>query len=89
MDVAYDPAKNRLNVRKHGVPLDLMADLDFQTALIDLDDRYDYGEERMIALGYIGDRLFVAVFVQTEAGIRAISLRRAEPKERRRYAQAP
>ena len=65
-----------------------MFDFDFETALIDLDDRFDYGEERMIALGFIEDTLFVAVFVETEAGVRAISLRPAEARERRRYAEA-
>ncbi len=89
MSVSYDPAKDRTNIRKHGISLDRVADFDFETALIDVDDRFEYGEERMIALGFIEDALFVAVFVETEAGVRAISLRRAQTRERKRYVEAP
>lgn len=89
MSVSYDPVKDRANIRKHGVSLDRMSDFDFETALIDLDDRFDYGEDRMIALGFIEDTLFVAVIVDTAEGVRAISLRPAEARERRRYAEAP
>ena len=89
MDVSFDPAKDRQNIRKHGISLDRLADFEFETALIDLDDRFDYGEDRMIALGFVGEVLFVGVFVETRTGIRGISLRRAEPRERRRYAEAP
>ena len=89
MSLFFDPAKDRAKVRKHGVSLDRMIDFDFATALIDLDDRFDYGEDRMIALGYIGTALFVAVFVETDTGVRAISLRPAEAREKRRYAEAP
>lgn len=89
MSVSYDPAKDRTNIRKHCISLDRVADFDFETALIDVDDRFEYGEERMIALGFIEDALFVAVFVETEAGVRAISLRRAQTRERKRYVEAP
>ena len=89
MNVSYDPAKDRASIRKHGVSLDRMSDFDFATALIDLDDRFDYGEDRMIALGFIEDTLFVAVIVETAEGVRAISLRPAKARERRRYAEAP
>lgn len=90
MNVEFDPAKDRANVAKHGVGLALAADFDFLTALVDLDDRFDYGEDRMIGLGFIGERLFVLIYVETDLGIRAISLRGANPSERSRYAtQAP
>ena len=89
MDVSYDPAKNEANVRKHGVSFEQVRAFDFHTALIDLDDRYDYGEDRMIALGFIGEGLYVLVFVETATGIRVISLRPATPREGVRYAEAP
>jgi uncharacterized protein len=87
--ISFDPAKDHANVQKHGVSLGLLAEFQFESALIDLDDRDDYGEDRMIGIGFIGDRLFVAVFVETELGVRAISLRPAQARERKRYAEAP
>lgn len=87
MTVIYDPIKDLANIRKHGVSLGRLAEFQFESALIDLDDRNHYGEDRMIGLGFIGDRLFVAVFVETEWGVRAISLRPAKARERKRYAE--
>lgn len=86
MNVEFDPAKDRLNRSKHGVALALAAEFDFTSAVVDLDDRYDYGEDRMIGLGFVDGRLFVLIYVETDDGIRAISLRPASPIERSRYA---
>lgn len=87
MDVEFHPPKDQDNRAKHGMSLALAADFDFHTALIDLDTRRDYGEDRMIGVGFIADRLVVLIFVETETGIRAISLRKAERHEAIRYAQ--
>ena len=88
MEVTYDPSKSEANIRKHGVSFDMVRGFDFETALIDLDDRDDYGEDRMIGLGFIGLDLFVLVFVEAENGVRVISLRPATRQERNRYAEA-
>lgn len=56
------------------------------------DTRHDYGEPRMVALGYIGLRIMALVFVDrppdkpTER--RIISLRKANTREVNRYAKA-
>ena len=55
------------------------------------DQRRDYGEPRMVALGYIGLRIMAVVFVErppeqpTER--RIISLRKANSREVKRYAE--
>ena len=41
----------------------------------------------MIGLGYIGDRLFNVVFVDHNEEYRIISLRKANQREVKRYAQ--
>lgn len=48
-----------------------------------------YPEQRFRAIGPIGDTLYVYVYTLAADGTeeRAISLRRAEPKERRFYAR--
>lgn len=61
--------------------------MDFESALFILDDRYSYGEERIQVLGMIGDRLHVFVFTPRGGALRAISLRKANLRERRRYAR--
>ena len=51
------------------------------------DQRHEYGEYREIGLGYIGDRLFTVVFVDRGEERRIISLRKANRREEKIYAQ--
>lgn len=85
MDILFDRAKDQANRAKHGISLAAAAGLDWDTALIWVDRRLDYGERRECALGMIGDRLYYAVFVQRAGRLRMISLRRANIREVRRY----
>jgi uncharacterized DUF497 family protein len=52
-----------------------------------LDTRRDYGEARMCAIAYIGVRLYYVAFVDRADVRRIISLRRANLKEVKRYAE--
>ena len=54
--------------------------------LIKLDERFDYGEERIITMGHVNNRLHVVVYTQTNDTIRIISARKANRRERKRYA---
>lgn len=87
MKIEFDPAKDVANVAKHGVSLQAASDFDWDTALEREDDRFDYGEMRFVALGLIGDRLYVLAFAEGshDEAIRAISLRPAEKQEVRFY----
>lgn len=87
MHVEFDPAKDRVNLAKHGVSLRAADGFDWMTALEREDDRFDDGEIRFVALGLIGDRLHVLVFTEGshENAVRAISLRPAEKHEVRFY----
>lgn len=50
MKIEFDPAKDATNQMKHGVCLALADELDWEAALVWVDDRFEYGELRMIAL---------------------------------------
>ena len=52
------------------------------------DTRREYGEIRLIALGYICDRLHVLAFTIRDGNIRPISLRKANSREISRYDEA-
>ena len=45
-----------------------------------------YGEERVFALGYIGNRLHAVAYAERGEVTRIISMRKAERKEMNRYA---
>lgn len=87
MRIEFDPAKNDLNVRRRGLSFASAAEFDFDTALVYVDQRRDYGEIRYVALGRLRSRLHVLCFMEVEAGIRVISFRKANPREVSRYAK--
>ncbi len=87
MDIAYDPAKDIANVAKHGVSLALAVELEWESAVMWPDLRREYGEARMVAIGYIGLRLYLVVFVDRAEVRRIVSLRKANQREVKRYAE--
>lgn len=60
--------------------------IEWATALIERSDRDQ--EVRYIATGYIGQRLHRVVYTMRDESIRIISLRKANPREMRQYADA-
>jgi len=53
-----------------------------------LDTRKNYGEDRECGIGYIGLTLYFVAFVDRDETRRIISLRKANRKEVKRYAEA-
>jgi uncharacterized DUF497 family protein len=86
MQFEWDEKKARTNRIKHRVDFELVVRFEFRSALIELDDDLDYGEERWSAIGWIGLGLFTLVYVESDA-IRVISLRKATNDEKRRYGK--
>ena len=87
MKITFDPAKDSVNIEKHGVSLAHAAGFEWDEAMTWPDQRHEYGEHREIGLGYIGDRLFTVVFVDRGEERRIISLRKANRREEKIYAQ--
>jgi len=67
MRIEFDPAKDAINRAKHGVSLSLANDLDWEAALVWLDERFDYSELRMIALAPETNILYYVAFVERGA----------------------
>jgi uncharacterized DUF497 family protein len=85
MEYEWDDAKAAANLRKHGVAFAAVEEFDWSSAFVVSDERFDYGEERWFAIGMIGNRLHSLTFTIRGDRIRVVSLRVAEPKERRLY----
>lgn len=81
MRIEYDTAKNVRNIRERGLSFERAQEFDFDTAIYTIDDRRDYGEMRIRALGYLDERLHAMVFVEIPDGIRVISFRKANNRE--------
>ena len=91
MNVTFDPAKDAANLAKHGFSLLDALGFEWEAAVVWLDKRREYDEARMVALGYIGLRIMAVVFVdrppEQPTERRIISLRKANPREVKRYAE--
>ena len=83
--IVFDPDKDVANLAKHGVSLRFAEAMDIDAAFIRRDDRKDYQEARFNAYGYIDGRLYALTFTVRGEDVRAISLRRARPKELRHW----
>ncbi len=88
MEITFDPVKNERNIRERGISFELAADFGFEAAIYVEDVRRDYGEVRIRALGFIGNRLHALVFTMRGAKLRVISLRKANRTEVKRYEEA-
>ena len=87
MRIEFDPAKDAVNQAKHGVSLALAGELDWESALVWVDSRFEYGELRMVALAPRTGIVYYVAFVDRGAVRRIISLRRANRREVDRYVQ--
>jgi uncharacterized DUF497 family protein len=87
MEIVFNTAKDATNKEKHGVSLGTASDFEWDEAVTWPDERRDYGEARMVGIGYIGNRLYVIVFVDRGDERRIISLRKANKREESIYAQ--
>jgi uncharacterized protein len=87
MHIEFDPAKDVANQTKHGISLSVAGELDWETALVWIDDRFEYGETRMIALAPKAEILYYAAFVDRGEARRVISLRRANRREVKHYVE--
>ncbi len=88
MDIEFDPDKSAKNARERGLPFDLVANFDFDTAVVVRDDREAYGETCFIAVGLIGARVHAVAYTVRGATLRVISFRKANAREVLRYEQA-
>lgn len=85
MSIDFNPEKDQVNRTKHGLALDRAIDMDLRTAVVQSDERRDYGEPRWRAYGMLGDRLHMLAFTVRDGRMRVISLRRANAREMKRY----
>lgn len=88
MRIEFDPAKDASNQEKHGLSLAMASALDWDEALVWVDNRHEYGELRMIALAPDTGILYYVAFVDRDGARRIISLRRANRREVKHYVQS-
>lgn len=84
----YDEAKSRKNFEERGIDFEFASRIFDGDYIEQQDRRYEYGERRFIAIGRIGDSVFVVVYACRAGRRRIISARRANRRERDVYNKA-
>jgi len=86
MNIIFDTTKDSANILKHGVSLADAALIEWNTLRAKSDTRQDYGETRTIGYALIGIRLYCVIFIDRDSNRRIISLRKANQREVKHYA---
>lgn len=88
MQFEWDEAKNRRNIRKHGIDFADAVDIFNHPMMTLLDEREDYGEDRWLSIGWIQMLIGVVVYTERDGdAIRILSARKATRREIRRYEE--
>jgi uncharacterized DUF497 family protein len=85
MRYTWDEKKNRRNVTLHGIAFEDARIFDGPT-LERVDDRFDYGEKRLYAIGLVNGLEITVIYAdRADDERRLISAWRSAPHERRQY----
>jgi uncharacterized DUF497 family protein len=81
IEITFDDVKRASNKAKHGLDF-----ADLTVAFFDAATIFDAKDERLMAVGWLGDRVVTVIFrpLGTEA-VSVVSMRRASRKERRQF----
>lgn len=88
MQFEWDEAKNFINIRNHRIDFADVPEMFDSPMLIEPDERFDYGEDRWIGIGFLQNGVAVVVWTERQDNvIRIISARKANRYERQRLKQ--
>jgi uncharacterized DUF497 family protein len=87
MKYEWDEAKNESNLLKHGLRFEDASRVFAGPCVTFEDDRFDYGEERLITLGLLAGRLVVIAHSPGGEGTRIISMRKGNRREQKIYQE--
>jgi uncharacterized DUF497 family protein len=86
MQITFDAAKRERTLRERGLDF-ADAETVFAGSTVEFDDvRLDYGERRVICFGWLVGRLVVVIYAPRGAARHIISVRKANAREKARFA---
>ena len=88
MNFVWDQRKNRANLARHGIAFEDAIRIFEGPTLEKVDDRFDYGESRVYAIGVVNGMEITLTYTDvSEIERRIVSAWRAERHERKAYWQ--
>ena len=85
MDIEFDASKRTLTLENRGLDMADTEKVSSGPHITVLDDRREYGEQRLITVGYMDGRMVVMVWTPRQSAYRIISLRKANAREEKRF----
>ena len=87
--ISFDPAKRQRTLVQRGLDF-LDAETVFAGPTIEVSDRRrDYGEVRIVCIGWLRGRAVIVVYTERNRIRHIISMRKANEREQRRFFSAP
>jgi uncharacterized protein len=87
MKYEWDEEKNRRNFAKHGLSFEDAENVFSGPCVTFEDDRFAYGEERLITIGLLAGRLVIIAHAPRDQGTRIISMRKGNRREQKIYQE--
>lgn len=87
LKITFDPAKRDRTLSERGLDFADAIEI-FAGRTIDIpDERFDYGETRIISVGHLRGRMVIVVWTPAGDARRIISMRKANDREQTRFGQ--
>ena len=86
MEIDCDPVKREATLRERKLDMLEVGPLFDGPTLTTEDDRFDYGETRLITIGFLNSRMLVVVWTARGDTRWIISMRKANDREQKAYA---
>lgn len=85
MQIEFDTAKRTATLEARGLDMARADEVFAGPTLTVEDDRQDYGEDRLITIGFLEATMVVLVWTPRDGAHRVISMRKANERERTLY----
>jgi uncharacterized protein len=81
MKISFDPAKRDWTLRSRGLDFADAAEVFAGDNYRFPDERFDYGEARIVTIGYLRGRMVIVVWTERQGSRRIVSMRKANERE--------
>ena len=75
MNYTWDPEKNRRNIARHGIAFEDAVKIFKGATLEQVDERFDYGEVRVNAVGVVNGIEITVIYTDVSDGLRRSQVR--------------
>ncbi len=86
MRITFDPVKREMTLARRGLDFARAGEVFDGVNVTMRDTRFNYGEAREITVGYLDEQVVVLVWTLRGSARRIISMRRANEREIKKYA---